>query len=80
MFYQIIKVGKDESGWCGTMSQAKLQVGVYFSSRQEKMINKLSGIFAIHKTQRAIFKDIDQLIADLYNGKKKNFDLSLLIY
>ncbi|MCK7507043.1 MAG: hypothetical protein MZV70_25295 [Desulfobacterales bacterium] len=66
-----------KSGWCGTMSAGKPQVEyIYLPGGKEKMTNRIVRDFpAIHKTQRAISKDIDQLIADLYNGKKR-----ILIY
>jgi methylated-DNA-[protein]-cysteine S-methyltransferase len=79
MFYQIIKVGKDEIGLVWNDVAGKPQVEHIFLPGKEKMTNRIVRDFpAIHKKQRAISKDIDQLIADLYNGKKKNFDLSLL--
>ncbi len=80
MFYQIIKAGKDEIGLVWDDAGGKLQVEyIYLPGGKEKMTNRIVRDFpAIHKTQRAISNGIDQLIADLYNGKKKNFDLSLL--
>jgi len=80
MFYQIIKVGKDEIGLVWNDVAGKPQVEyIYLPGGKEKMTNRIVRDFpAIHKTQRAICKDIDQLIADLFIGKKKNFDLSLL--
>jgi len=79
MFYQIIKVGKDEIGLVWNDVAGKPQVEYIFLPGKEKMTNRIVRDFpAIRKTQRAISKDVDQLIADLFNGKKKNFDLSLM--
>jgi len=80
MFYQIIKVGKDEIGLVWDEAGKKVRVEyIYLPGGKEKMTNRIVRDFpAIHKTQRAISKNVDQLITDLYNGKKKNFELSLL--
>lgn len=80
MFYQVIKVGKDEIGLVWDEAGKKVRVEyVYLPGDKGKMANRIVRDFpAVHKTQRVISKDIDQLIADLYNGKKKDFDLSLL--
>ncbi|HOX14507.1 MAG TPA: methylated-DNA--[protein]-cysteine S-methyltransferase [Smithellaceae bacterium] len=80
MFYQVIKVGKDEIGLVWDEAGKKVRVEyVYLPGDKGKMANRIVRDFpAVHKTQHSISKDIDQLIAGLYNGQKKNFDLSLL--
>lgn len=80
MFYEIIKVGKDEIGLVWDEAGKKIRVEyVYLPGDKEKMTSRIVRDFpAVHKTQRAISKDINQLIADLYKGQKRKFDLSLL--
>jgi methylated-DNA-[protein]-cysteine S-methyltransferase len=80
MYYQIIKVGKEEIGlvWSDAAGKPRVEF-IYLPGNKEKMKNRIVRDFpAIHVTPRAIPGGIDQLIADLYNGKKQNFDLSLL--
>ena len=80
MYYQIIKVGKEEIGlvWSDAAGKPRVEF-IYLPGGKEKMKNRIVRDFpAIHMTPRMIPDGIDQLIADLYNGKKQNFDLSLL--
>jgi methylated-DNA-[protein]-cysteine S-methyltransferase len=80
MYYQIIKVRKDEIGLVWGDAGGKSQVEyIYLPSCKEKMTDRILRDFpAINKISHKISKGIDQLIADLYNGKKQNFDLSIL--
>ena len=79
MFYQIIKTGKDEIGLVWDEVGGKPLVEYIYLPGKEKMTKRIVRDFpAIHKKPRAISNGIDQVIADLYNGKKQKFDLSLL--
>lgn len=79
MFYQLIKVGKEEIGLVWSDATGKPRVEFIYLPGREKMKNRIVRDFpAVHKTPRNIPGGIDWLIADLYNGKKQNFDLSLL--
>ena len=80
MFYQIIKVGKEVIGLVWRDAEGKLLVeSIYLPDDRETMKNKMVRDFpAIPMTARAISEGIDQLIVDLYNGKKQHFKLSLL--
>lgn len=80
MFYQIIKTGKDEIGLVWSNNGNKLQVEhVYLPSAKEKMRRRITRDYpAIHKLPRRIPGGIDRWIVNLYNGKRQEFDLSLL--
>jgi len=80
MFFQIIKVGKDEIGLVWDDAGGKLQVAsIYLPGGKEKMTGRIFRDFpAINQCPRKISNGIDQLIADLYDGKKRNCDLSVL--
>jgi methylated-DNA-[protein]-cysteine S-methyltransferase len=80
MFYQLIKVGKEEIGMVWSNAEGKQWVeSIYLPGGQETMKNRIVRDFpAIHMKPRAIPDGIDRLIADLYNGKKQHFDLSRL--
>jgi methylated-DNA-[protein]-cysteine S-methyltransferase len=80
MFYQIIKDGKDEIGLVWEDAGGKPQVeSIYLPGIEEKMMSRIVRDFpAIHKIPRTISNGIDQMIIDLYNGKKRNLDLSIL--
>lgn len=79
MFYQIIKVGKEEIGLVWSDTTGKLQVEYIYLPGKDRMADRIVRDFpVIHKKPRAIANGIDRLIADLYNGKKRTFDLSHL--
>lgn len=80
MFYQIIKVGKDEIGLVWDLAEGKPQVEyIYLPGGKEKMMVRIVRNFpAINKVSRTVPNGIDQLIVDFFNGKKQKFDLSIL--
>jgi methylated-DNA-[protein]-cysteine S-methyltransferase len=79
MFYQIIKVGKDEIGLVWSRTDGKPQIEAVYLPGKDKMARRIVRDFsAIHQTPRAISGGIDQTIMDLYEGKKKKFDLTRL--
>jgi methylated-DNA-[protein]-cysteine S-methyltransferase len=80
MFYQLIKVGKEEIGLVWRDAAGKpLVESIYLPGGRGKMKSRMVRDFpAIHMTARVIPDGIDQLIADLYNGKKQHFNLSRL--
>lgn len=79
MFYQIIIIGKDDIGLVWDEVGGKPLVEYIYLPGKEKMTKRIVRDFpVIHKTPRAVSSGIDRLIADLFNGKKQKFDLSLL--
>jgi methylated-DNA-[protein]-cysteine S-methyltransferase len=79
MFCQVIKVGNDEIGLVWDDDGEKTQVERIYLPGRGKMVDRIVRDFpAIDEKQRRIPEGIDQLIADLYDGIKKKFDLSLL--
>lgn len=79
MFYQIIKAGNDEIGLVWEDAGEKTQVERIYLPGRGKMVSRIIRDFpAVDKKQRRISKGIDHLIADLYDGKRKKFDLSFL--
>ena len=79
MFYQIIKVGKEEIGLVWDDYGKKVCVESIYLPGKKKMTSRIIQDYpAIHKTQYPISNGVDQLIADLYNGKRRNPDLSIL--
>lgn len=79
MFYQIINVGREAIGLVWEKTGGKLQIEAVYLPGKEKMAKRIVRDFpAINQTPRAISNGIDQLIADLYNGKKQKFNLALL--
>jgi methylated-DNA-[protein]-cysteine S-methyltransferase len=80
MFYQIIKVGKEEIGlvWRYIWKKPQLEY-IYLPNPKAKLIARIIKDFPeINKIQRKIPGGIDDRIAKLYFGKKENVDLSLL--
>lgn len=79
MFYQIIKAAKDEIGLVWEDAGGKAQVERIYLPGSEKMVKRILRDFPdIDQKQRRISKGMDQLMADLFDGKKMKFDLSLL--
>jgi methylated-DNA-[protein]-cysteine S-methyltransferase len=80
MYYQIIKVKKEEIGLVWRLISGKPQVEyIYLPDCERKLKNRMLRDFpSISKTPRSIPGGIDRLIAGLYEGEKLNFDLSLL--
>ena len=80
MFYQIIKAGKDEIGlvWSDAGGKPKVE-RVYLPNDTERMTKRIIRDFpSVSKMHSAIADGIDQLIADLYNGKKRHCSLTIL--
>jgi len=80
MYYQIIRAGKEEIGLVWSDTGKKMQVEyIYLPHTGKKMVKSVIRDFpAIDQKPRKIPEGIDRLIADLYNGEKKKFDLSVL--
>lgn len=80
MFYQIIKVGREEIGLVWSDAGKKLLVEyIYLPHAKEKRRDRIVKDFpAISKIPRRISGGVDQMVIDLYQGKKLNFDLSRL--
>ena len=80
MFYQIIKVGKEDIGLVWDDSGKKPQVEyIYLPNPKRKFKERIIKNFPeIDKIPRKIPGGIDDRIAKLYFGKKENVDLSLL--
>lgn len=79
MFYQIIKSGKDEIGLVWDPTGGKPQIEAVYLPGKEKMARKIVRDYPdVHQTPHAISGGIDQTIMDLYQGKKKKFDLTRL--
>jgi methylated-DNA-[protein]-cysteine S-methyltransferase len=80
MFYQVIKVGKDEIGLVWNFAGGKPQVDhIYLPDHQEKITKKIMRDYpAVTKTPHTVANGIDQLIADLYKGKRRDFSLTIL--
>jgi len=80
MFYQIIKVKKEEIGLVWQFVHGKPQLEyIYLPNPKEKLKERIIKDFPeINKIPRKISGGIDDRIAKLYFGKKENIDLSLL--
>ena len=79
MFYQIIKAGHDEIGLVWEDAGGKTQVECIYLPGREKMIQRILRDFpAVEKRPRKISGGLDRLITDLYLGKERRVDLSLL--
>lgn len=80
MYYQIIKVGKEEIGlvWGYVGKQPHVEY-IFLPNPKAKLAARIIKDFPeINKIQRKIPAGIENRIAKLYFGKKENFDLSLL--
>ena len=80
MYYQIIKVGREEIGlvWSYAGKKPRLEY-IYLPDPKSKLAARIVKDFpGINKSQRKIPGGIDDRIATLYFGKKENVDLSLL--
>lgn len=80
MYYQIVKMDKEEIGLVWQLVHGKPQVEYLYlphpaKSLKDKIIKDFSGI---EKTEQKIPGDIAAQIAKFYAGEKVNFDLSLL--
>jgi methylated-DNA-[protein]-cysteine S-methyltransferase len=80
MFYQIIKVKKEEIGLVWQFVHGKPQLEyIYLPNPKEKLKERIIKDFPeINKIPRKIPGGVDDLITKLYLGKKENIDLSLL--
>jgi len=80
MYYEIIKVGKENIGLVWQLVSDKPQMEyIYLPRPVEPFINGIIKDFPkVEKAARKMPGDITRLIADIYNGKKVNFDHSLL--
>jgi len=80
MYYQIIKVGKEEIGLVWGYAGKKPQLEyIYLPNPKVKLAAGIIKDFPeINKIQRKIPNGIEKRIAKLYFGKKENVDLSLL--
>ena len=80
MFYQIIKVGKEEIGLVWDYIRKKPQLEyIYLPNPKAKLAARIIKDFPeINKIKRNISGGIDDQIEKLYFGKKEKFDLSLL--
>jgi len=80
MYYQIIKVGKEEVGlvwdYAGKKPRAEY---IYLPNPKRKLKERIVKDYpTINKIPRKIPSGVDSLIIKLYLGKKENVDLSLL--
>jgi methylated-DNA-[protein]-cysteine S-methyltransferase len=80
MYYQIIKVGKEEIGLVWGYAGKKSQIEyIYLPTPKVKLKELIIKDYqGINKIPRKIPGGIDDRIAKLYFGKKENVDLSLL--
>jgi methylated-DNA-[protein]-cysteine S-methyltransferase len=80
MYYQIIKVGKEEIGLIWDYAGKKPRVEyIYLPGRKRKLKEHMMKEFSeIDKISRRIPGGIDRRIAKLYSGKKENVSLSFL--
>jgi methylated-DNA-[protein]-cysteine S-methyltransferase len=80
MYYQIIKVRKEEIGLVWSDAGKRPQVEfIYLPRAGYAMADRITKDFPeVDKRPRRIPGGIDQLIAGLYQGEKLNFDLSML--
>jgi methylated-DNA-[protein]-cysteine S-methyltransferase len=80
VFYQIIKVGKEEIGLVWDNAGRKPMVEyIYLPNPKRKLKDRIITDFpAINKIQRKIPGGIDILIAKLYSGQKEKIELSAL--
>jgi methylated-DNA-[protein]-cysteine S-methyltransferase len=80
MYYQIIKVGREEIGLAWGYAGKKLQIAyIYLPNPKAKLAARIIKDFSeINKSQRNIPRGIDNLIKKLYLGQKMKVDLSLL--
>jgi len=80
MYYQIIKVGKEEIGlvWGYAGKKPRLEY-IYLPNPKVKLVARIVKDFPeINKSQRKIPSVIDDQIERLYLGQKMNVDLSIL--
>ena len=80
MYYQVIKVGKEDIGLVWDYAGKKPRVEyIYLPNPKRKLKERIIKDFLeINKIPRRIPGSIDNRIAKLYFGKKENVDLSLL--
>ena len=80
MFYQVIKVGKENIGLVWNDNRKKPLIGkIYLPDPNRSMADKIAQDFPdIIKTPRRIPEGLDELIAGLYQGRALKFDLSCL--
>jgi len=80
MYYQIIKVGKEEIGlvWGYVGKKPQLEYISLPNPKAKLAAGIIKDFPEIDKIQRKIPGGIDERIAKLYFGKKENVDLSLL--
>jgi methylated-DNA-[protein]-cysteine S-methyltransferase len=79
MFYQIIKAGKDEIGLVWDSIDGNAIIDAVYLPGKEKMTRKIVRDYPdVKQTSHAISGGVDQVIMDLYEGKKKKFDLNRL--
>ena len=80
MYYQTIKVGKEEIGLVWSCAGKKLSLEyIYLPSRKSKLVARIIKDFPeINKNQHKIPRVIDDQITKLYLGLKMNVDLSIL--
>jgi len=80
MFYQIIKVGKEEIGLVWDDTGKKPQVEYIYLPNPKIKLNKriIKDFPEVKKAARKIPGGIDDSIVKLYLGQKEYFDLSLL--
>ena len=80
MYYQIIKVGKEEIGLVWGYAGKKPQLEYIYLPNPKAELKKriVKDYQEVNKIPRKIPGGIDDRIAKLYFGKKENIDLSLL--
>lgn len=80
MFYQMIKIEKDEIGlvWRDFAGRPLIK-RIYLPDNRKKFADRIARDFSSAALARQKAPcDIVQIIIDLYEGKKRNFDLALL--
>lgn len=79
MFYQIIKVGNDEIGVAWSKTDGSFLIERIYLPGKEAMIFKILRDYPeIDLRPRHIVNGVDRVIADLFQGKNRDFSLSLL--
>ena len=79
MHYQIIKIGKEDIGLVWSEASGRLRIEAIYLPGNKKIPERILQDFPfISETPRKIPGGLDQIIADLYRGKKRDFDLSIL--
>ena len=79
MYYQIMKAGSDEIGWVWEEAGTQVRLERIYLPGREKMIQRILRDFpAARKSAGGLSGSLAHLIGDLFLGKERRVDLSLL--